>query len=85
MDAVMKIVRQAAREITGTDGATFILMEDNNCFYADENAISPLWKGSRFPANSCISGWAMNHRKAVVIEDIYVDDGFPLISINRHL
>ncbi len=79
---VMKIVRKAARELTGADGATFVLRDrlgDNEyCYYADEDAIGPLWKGSRFPIQSCISGWAMTHRKSVVIEDIYVDDRIPI-------
>ena len=73
IQAVMKIVRSAARELTGADGATFILREDNQCFYADEDAISPLWKGLRFPLDQCISGWAMIHREQVIIEDITLD------------
>src|SRR5690606_25773805 len=45
--------------------------------YADEDAISPLWKGQRFPISTCVSGWAMLHREMVVIEDIYADDRVP--------
>lgn len=78
LDTVMKIVRHVAREITGADGATFILKENDKCFYADENAIGPLWKGGRFPLDSCISGWAMKNRKAAVIEDIYIDERIPI-------
>jgi signal transduction histidine kinase len=70
-------VRVAARELTGADGATFILRDDDRCFYADEDAVSPLWKGQRFPMDACVSGWAMLHRQAVVIEDIYADDRVP--------
>ena len=36
----------------------------NHCYYADEDAISPLWKGQRFPMSACISGWAMLNRQA---------------------
>lgn len=78
LDTVMHIVRTVARELTGADGATFILRDRDFCFYADENAISPLWKGSRFPIHTCISGWAMLNRKAAIIEDIYVDDRIPI-------
>jgi signal transduction histidine kinase len=74
---IMAVVRGAARELTGADGATFVLREGNNCFYADENAISPLWKGRRFPMSDCISGWAMLNKQAVVIEDIYADPRIP--------
>ena len=74
---VMEIVRHAARELTGADGATFVLRDKDQCHYADEDAIAPLWKGRRFPLNSCISGWAMLNREAAVIEDIYADPRIP--------
>jgi serine phosphatase RsbU (regulator of sigma subunit) len=74
---VQRIVRTAARELTGCDGATFVLRDDGKCYYADEDAIAPLWKGSRFPLESCISGWAMLNRDAAVIPDIYLDARIP--------
>ncbi|HVX20437.1 MAG TPA: ATP-binding protein [Acidimicrobiales bacterium] len=77
VDDVVRIVRTAARKLTGADGATFVLREGDHCHYVDEDAISPLWKGSRFPLATCISGWAMVHRQPVVVEDIYVDDRIP--------
>ena len=70
LDTVIKIVRTAARKLTGADGATFVLKEGDRCFYAEEDAIAPLWKGSRFPMSACISGWAMLNRQPVVIEDM---------------
>lgn len=81
LDSVMAIVRRTARELTGADGATFVLRDrignEEVCFYADEDAISPLWKGSRFPISTCISGWAMLNSRPVVIEDIYRDSRIP--------
>jgi signal transduction histidine kinase len=77
LETVMAIVRRAARELTGADGATFVLREGNLCYYADEDAISPLWKGQRFPMSACISGWAMLNRQPVAIEDIFVDTRIP--------
>jgi K+-sensing histidine kinase KdpD len=74
---VMAIVRTAARKLTGADGATFVLRDQDQCYYADEDAISPLWKGCRFPLKTCISGWVMLNRQAVAIEDIYNDDRIP--------
>ena len=74
---IMEIVRQAARELTGADGATFVLREGDFCHYAEENAIEPLWKGRRFPINSCVSGWAMLNRQPAIIEDIYNDERVP--------
>jgi signal transduction histidine kinase len=77
LDDVMAIVRTAARELTGADGATFVLRDEDRCYYADEDAIEPLWKGQRFPMSICISGWAMLHKQPVVIEDIYADARIP--------
>jgi hypothetical protein len=78
LGAVMAIVRRAARELTGADGASFVLREEDSCHYADEDAIAPLWKGQRFPMSACISGWAMLNRKPAVIEDIYADPRIPI-------
>lgn len=77
LETIMEIVRTKARELTGADGATFVLRDDGKCFYADEDAISPLWKGLRFPLESCISGWAMINKQSVLIEDIYQDERIP--------
>lgn len=73
----MAIVRHAARELTGADGATFVLRENGFCYYADEEAIGPLWKGKRFPLETCVSGWAMLNRQPAVIENIYDDPRIP--------
>lgn len=74
---VMRIARKAARQLTGADGATLVLREGEQCRYADEDAIGPLWKGHRFPLSSCISGWVMLRGEAVVIDDIYTDPRIP--------
>lgn len=74
---IIEIVRHAARRLNGADGATFILRDADQCFYADEDAIEPLWKGKRFPLTACISGWSMLNREAAVIEDIYRDARIP--------
>lgn len=77
LDEIISITRHAARDLTGADGATFVLREGNSCYYVDEEAIGPLWKGKRFPMESCISGWAMLNRQIAVIEDIYQDPRIP--------
>src|SRR5262245_51653565 len=74
---IQDIVRRAARQLTGADGATFVLRDGDRCYYADEDAIAPLWKGQRFPLSACISGWAMLNRRPAVIPDIYADDRIP--------
>jgi diguanylate cyclase (GGDEF)-like protein len=78
LDDVQRIVRTAARRIARADGATLVLRDGDHCLYADEDAVSPLWKGQRFPLEACVSGWAMLNRRPVVIEDIYADPRVPL-------
>jgi signal transduction histidine kinase len=77
LPTVMDIVRHAARRLVGADGATFVLRDNGCCYYAEEDAIAPLWKGQRFPLSTCISGWAMSNRRAVAIPDIYRDPRVP--------
>jgi hypothetical protein len=56
------------------------LRDGDSCYYADEDTVSPLWKGQHFPLTSCISGWAMLNKQPVIIEDIYADDRTPIES-----
>lgn len=77
LETVQDIVAKSARKLIGADGATLVLRENDNCFYVNEDAIQPLWKGKKFPMKSCISGWVMENKKSVVIEDIFVDDRIP--------
>lgn len=78
LDGVTSVVRTAARALVTADGVTFVLREGDEVHYVDEEAIAPLWKGRRFPASACISGWAMQHRHSVTIEDIEADPRIPL-------
>ena len=75
--SVTRVVGRAVRTLTGSDGASFVLREGDLVYYADENAISPLWKGRRFPAKACISGWVILNRRQAVIPDIYLDPRLP--------
>jgi signal transduction histidine kinase/CheY-like chemotaxis protein len=77
VDAIVDIVRRAARQLTGADGATFVLRDNDKCYYVDEDAISPLWKGQKFPLEACISGWAMLNAKSTIVPDIYKDPRIP--------
>ena len=77
LEQVQEVVSTSARQLVEADGATFVLLEGDKCLYADEDAISPLWKGQRFPMELCISGWAMIHREPAVVPDIRLDDRIP--------
>jgi hypothetical protein len=75
---IQAAIRSGARHLLAADGATFVLRDRDQCFYVDEDAIAPLWKGQRFPMTHCISGWAMLHRESAVVPDIRMDDRIPL-------
>lgn len=77
LNEIVEIIRTAARELTGADGATFVLRDRDQCHYVEENAIGPLWKGKRFPLSNCISGWVMLNKEAAIINDIYQDERIP--------
>jgi signal transduction histidine kinase len=78
IEDIREIVRHAARELTGADGATFVLRDGDHCNYVDEDAIAPLWKGQRFPMSACISGWVMLNKRPAAISDIFDDPRVPI-------
>ncbi|HOO84608.1 MAG TPA: PAS domain S-box protein, partial [Prolixibacteraceae bacterium] len=75
---VQEIVVHSARKLLGSDGASVVFKENNQCFYAAEDAVAPLWEGQRFPIESCVSGWAMLNKKSLVIDDIFDDPRVPV-------
>ncbi len=77
LDDLITATRRAARVLTGADGVTFVLRAGAQCYYVDEEAIGPLWKGQRFPLEQCISGWVMMHREPAIVPDIYADPRIP--------
>lgn len=65
------------RRLMECDGVTFVVNDNGNCHYLDEDGVSPLWKGQQFPAEHCISGWVMKRRQAVVVPNIFHDPRIP--------
>jgi GAF domain-containing protein len=78
LEHVTEIIRRAVRELTGADGATFVLREGSIVRYVDEDAVGPLWKGIAFPIHSCVSGWVIRHSSATAIPDVYADPRVPI-------
>lgn len=70
LSTVAAIACASARALTAADGVTFVVRELGACHYVDEDAVAPLWKGRRFPVDSCISGWVMTHDQPALIPDI---------------
>lgn len=77
MSEVMQVTTQAARSLLHAGGVTFVLRDGDLCYYAEEDAVSPLWKGRRFPMSACISGWCMTEERPAVIPDIYANPRIP--------
>ena len=74
---IIAIVRSTARSVCSADGVTFVLRDNGKCHYIEEDAIGPLWKGQKFPMETCISGWCMMNKATAAIEDIFQDDRIP--------
>ena len=74
---ITRVFRDSARHLIGADGVTVVLRDDGHCFYVEEDAIAPLWKGKRFPMSACVSGWCMLNKQQITIRDIYQDDRIP--------
>src|SRR5215216_3509535 len=77
LDGVMAVIRTHVRSLINADGVTFVLREGGQCYYAEEDAIAPLWKGQRFPLDACIPGWVMLNGAPAVLPDVYADARIP--------
>jgi hypothetical protein len=77
LDDIIAIVRSTARSVCSADGVTFVLRDNGKCHYVEEDAIGPLWKGQKFPMESCISGWCMMNKQIAAIADIFKDPRIP--------
>ncbi len=74
---VVTVLRETARAAAGADGIAVVLADHGRCAYVAEDAVSPLWEGQSFPAETCVSGWAMHHRQTVAIPDVRDDPRVP--------
>jgi two-component sensor histidine kinase len=76
-EEVIEILKRTARILAGADGICVVLRDAGKCHYIEEDAIKPLWKGGKFPMETCISGWAMLNNETVVIPDVFLDNRIP--------
>jgi GAF domain-containing protein len=83
MDGLIDVVRGTARTVCSADGVAFVLRDGDRCHYVEEDAIGPLWKGRRFPMETCISGWAMLNGRTAAIPDIFADARIPHDAYRR--
>jgi signal transduction histidine kinase/CheY-like chemotaxis protein len=78
LEAVTHVLRAFARRAVGADGITVVLRDEDHCHYIAEDSMEPLWAGQRFPAASCVSGWAMENHQTAVIPDVFDDPRVPV-------
>ncbi|HEX2493579.1 MAG TPA: GAF domain-containing protein, partial [Steroidobacter sp.] len=72
------IVRRAACELTGADGASFAVLDAEQACYVDDPVNASLSQGRRFPLTLCAAGSAMVQRRSVVIPDVRKEAETPL-------
>lgn len=78
LDGLVSALSATGREIAGSDGIAVVLRSGGFCHYVAEDAIMPLWRGSRFRLEECISGWAMLNGRAAVVPDVWNDLRVPV-------
>ncbi len=77
LENIISIIKQSSRNLIGADGFAFILRENDQCHYIEEDAIEPLWKGKKFPVTGCLSGWVMLNKQIAIIEDVTTNPRTP--------
>ncbi|MCJ2085448.1 GAF domain-containing protein [Methylobacterium sp. E-005] len=77
LEEIVSVLRRTGREIVGSDGIAVVLREGDAVHYAAEDAIEPLWRGSRFPLTDCISGWCILNGQTAIVPDIESDPRLP--------
>jgi GAF domain-containing protein len=83
VEEIVAILCGNTRSIIGSDGIAVVLRDGDQCHYAAEDAIEPLWRGQRFQMTTCVSGWAMLNRRSVVIPDLESDPRVPQLAYAR--
>lgn len=69
----MEVARACARTLSGAAAIAVVWRDADTCHYLAEDSPVPLWAGQRFPVTQSVSGWAMEHRRQVVIGDVRSD------------
>jgi GAF domain-containing protein len=74
---VAQAVRVAVTRRLGCAGATFVLVDGDQCFHPEADPIAPVWAGQRFSIGECVCGWSIQHDEAATINDLDVDERVP--------
>jgi diguanylate cyclase (GGDEF)-like protein len=76
LDRVGEIVRDAALELVGSDGASVLLPEGDGCCFPRHSALA-LARSERSKLESSAGGWAMRNRCPAIIPDVAHDPRTP--------
>lgn len=71
---IMDIVTKGSMDITGCDGASIELVENDQLVYSSVSGIASDFIGLRIMIENSLSGTCMNLKKALVSDDIETDD-----------
>ncbi|HSN18127.1 MAG TPA: ATP-binding protein [Gammaproteobacteria bacterium] len=70
MEAVVTRLCRAARQMSGADAAVLSLKEGELCHVIGEDAVTPYWKGRRYPCKETVTGWVIEHGQPLVVDDM---------------
>ncbi|UAW98510.1 PAS domain S-box protein [Halopseudomonas nanhaiensis] len=71
LDALMRVISDAAEQIAGADGKALVLREGDQSRYVHSS--ESRWRGRSFALDACVSGLAMRERQTVVVADVHDD------------
>jgi PAS domain S-box-containing protein len=74
---IYSAVCSTARNLSGADGVTLAILEQDTMNYVEEDSEQPLWKNKRIPLSESISKWVFNYRKPVMITEVATDPRIP--------
>lgn len=73
LEDIQRIVCMVARDLIDCDGSMIALRDGAYCYYAEEDAVEPMWKGRRVERQGSISGWVMENLRPAVVTNITAD------------
>lgn len=77
LDRVGEVVRDAALELVGSDGASVLLPEGDGCYFPRHSTLALVRGGERCSVESSAGGWAMRNRCPAIIPDVANDPRTP--------
>ncbi len=75
---IHRVVSRTARRLNRADGPSLVMVEGTFARHVDEEGTGPGWRGRRVPLDSCITGWCVRNRRAVVVSDVRADIRLPV-------